>query len=145
MRAEKITVENEGILVKELKNGGTNCTLNRNKTIYAETCWRLGLNRRRFLRRPTCIFSRFPVFSKARLDLLPFCVLRHLCNWHSFSNASINTSTCAKFRYHLCLFAWFLVSGKVLIISLSVAGGVLLVTLCCCIYCCCCRRKRGNG
>ncbi|XP_015767824.1 PREDICTED: pituitary tumor-transforming gene 1 protein-interacting protein-like isoform X1 [Acropora digitifera] len=38
-----------------------------------------------------------------------------------------------------------IVSGKVLIIALSVAGIVVLVTVFCCIYCCCCRRKRGNG
>ncbi|XP_068670670.1 pituitary tumor-transforming gene 1 protein-interacting protein-like [Montipora foliosa] len=38
-----------------------------------------------------------------------------------------------------------IVSGKVLIIALPVAGFVLLVSLSCFIYCCCCRRKRGNG
>jgi len=144
VRAEKREVENEEILVKELKNGGTNCALIRNKSLYAETCWRLGLNRKRFLRRPTCIFSRFPFFSKARLGLLPFCVLCQLLNWHSFSNASI-TSICTKFRYHSCLFACFLVSGKVLIIVLAAAGIVVLITVFCCVYCCCCRRKRGNG
>ena len=42
---KKREVENEEILVKEFKNGGTNCALNRNKSLYAETCWRLGLKR----------------------------------------------------------------------------------------------------
>ena len=42
-----------------------------------------------------------------------------------------------------CLF--FLVSGKVLIIAIPVAGFVVLVALGCCIYCCCCRKKKLRG
>jgi len=36
------------------------------------------------------------------------------------------------------------VSGRVLIIALSVTGFVVLVALGCFIYCCCCRRKSGS-
>ncbi|XP_020614991.1 pituitary tumor-transforming gene 1 protein-interacting protein-like [Orbicella faveolata] len=38
-----------------------------------------------------------------------------------------------------------LVSGRVLIIALSVTGFVVLVGLTCCIYCCCCRRRKQRG
>ncbi|KAL9966868.1 hypothetical protein ACROYT_G025003 [Oculina patagonica] len=37
------------------------------------------------------------------------------------------------------------VSGRVLIIALSVTGFVVLVALACCIYCCCCRRRKSSG
>lgn len=38
-----------------------------------------------------------------------------------------------------------LVTGKILLIALPVAGFVLLVTIGCCIYCCCCRKTRARG
>lgn len=38
-----------------------------------------------------------------------------------------------------------LVTGKILLIALPVAGFVALVTIGCCIYCCCCRTKKAKG
>jgi len=45
-----------------------------------------------------------------------------------------------EWKYKQCL-----VSGKILLIALPVAGFVVLVALGCTIYCCCCRRKKARG
>ncbi|CAH3127474.1 unnamed protein product [Pocillopora meandrina] len=55
---------------------------------------------------------------------------------------SIINKACGSqdWKYKQCV-----VSGKVLIIALPVAGFVVLVALGCCIYCCCCRKKKLRG
>lgn len=45
----------------------------------------------------------------------------------------------------IVLKCFLLVTGKILLIALPVAGFVLLVTIGCCIYCCCCRKTRARG
>ena len=46
MRAEKREVENEEMLVKELKSGGTNCALIRNKSLHAENLLETGFKQK---------------------------------------------------------------------------------------------------
>ncbi|KAJ7375906.1 negative regulation of DNA damage response, signal transduction by p53 class mediator [Desmophyllum pertusum] len=76
-----------------------------------------------------------------KMDGCSFCEKTKECMTFDTVKSIIH-KTCEDqdWKYKQCI-----LSGKVLIIALPVAGFVVLVALGCCIYCCCCRKKKKRG
>lgn len=74
-------------------------------------------------------------------DGCAFCEKNQEC-WEFEAVNSVVHKACEgqDWKYKQCV-----VSGKILLIALPVAGFVVLVALGCCIYCCCCRKKKARG